>query len=113
MFGQNSTQTINYQVTITLSSDGSRHIGIAPNLTLAKQRAAMHALAHLKPKLEQFRQASELEGCEHQLTKNEQRELTNRRQDQLSSHDMQIANSDTSSPSTLNSESPDSDNKGF
>lgn len=95
--GQSSVQNVIYKVIITLSSDGTQHVGIGSNQSSAKQRATIKALNHLKPELEKFKHNNESNISEQQLH-NKQRELSIEDQrNQLFVSDVQTSNTDQSS----------------
>uniref|UniRef100_A0A183BN99 DRBM domain-containing protein n=1 Tax=Globodera pallida TaxID=36090 RepID=A0A183BN99_GLOPA len=48
-----------YKVIVRLSKDGTEHVGLGPSLTMAKQKAATLALAHLRPELEGLKRQRE------------------------------------------------------
>uniref|UniRef100_A0A1I8B7L9 DRBM domain-containing protein n=1 Tax=Meloidogyne hapla TaxID=6305 RepID=A0A1I8B7L9_MELHA len=59
---QQQQQGFTYKVTVSLSWDSSEHFGFGLQLAIAKQKAAVQALAHLRPVLECYKRSNELDG---------------------------------------------------
>uniref|UniRef100_A0A914H6U1 DRBM domain-containing protein n=1 Tax=Globodera rostochiensis TaxID=31243 RepID=A0A914H6U1_GLORO len=63
-----------YKVIVRLSKDGTEHVGLGPSLTMAKQKAATLALAHLRPELEGLKRQREGNQHLHEQTGDEAEE---------------------------------------
>ncbi|CAK5029978.1 unnamed protein product [Meloidogyne enterolobii] len=58
---QQQQQGFTYKVTVTLSLDSSQHFGVGFKLDIAKQKAAVQALSHLRPVLDCYKKSKEID----------------------------------------------------
>ncbi|CAK5074996.1 unnamed protein product [Meloidogyne enterolobii] len=68
---QQQQQGFTYKVTVTLSLDSSQHFGVGFKLDIAKQKAAVQALSHLRPVLDCYKKSKEIDNSLDEILLND------------------------------------------